>query len=182
MCKYYSLPVSGKTQQKQTHKTLVSCGFEACLGGEGSACLLLLPKSCVVTYLFDSLLRTDTLLRGDAEQTLEVSNLSRRQRARVQGKILTTTLASASSSCFLSQTTAGWSWRSLRQCDPWAEKSNEVWAAWKLQPTASHSLSCFSRCRAWGKMVTFACSWFIAIFFLPSLKYHDSFLASIFEN
>lgn len=125
----HSEPVSGKTQWKQTHKTLVGCGFEACLGGQGSECLLLLPKSCVVTCVFDSLLRPDTLLRGDAEQTLEVSNLSRRQRARVQGKILTTTLASASSSCcFLSQTAAVWSWRPLRQCDPWTEKSDEVWS------------------------------------------------------
>ena len=121
------MPVSGKTQEKQTHKTLVSCGFEACLGGEGSACLLLLPKSCVVTCLFDSLLRTDMLLRGDAEQTLEVSNLSRRQRARVQGKLLTTTLASASSSCFLSQPrlddreglsdSATHGWRSQMKCE-----------------------------------------------------------------
>lgn len=39
-----SVPVSGKTQQKQTHKTLVSCGVEACLGGKGSVCLLLLSK------------------------------------------------------------------------------------------------------------------------------------------
>lgn len=103
LCVNTTVCASLREDTAETNSQNPCCGFEACLDGEGSVCLLLLPKSCVVTCLFDSLLRTDTLLRGDAEQTLEVSNLSRRQRARVQGKILTTTLASASSSCFLSQ-------------------------------------------------------------------------------
>lgn len=97
--------LGGRHTKNNTHKTLVSCGFEARLGKKGRVCLLHLPKSWV-TCLFDSLLRTDTFLRDGVARTLEAGNLSSGQCARVLAKIPTTTLASGFSSCFLSQTTA----------------------------------------------------------------------------
>lgn len=103
-------------------------------------------------------------LRDGTEQTREVSNLSHRQCAGLQAKVLTTALASASSSCFLSHTTVVWLWGSAQTVWPMdGAVRSEVWGCFEA---AAHGfplhLMLLTPAILKGKVASFACSWVIA--------------------